>query len=355
MGIPAFIAVAVVLPLAAFIYFSAPENVQNRRLGRLLAVEVMAVGLSQGLDQQMHSVRLEFANAVIFDGLSLSIGFLYLMFLATLQTPLVRPLATLAGTIALTVMAVAAGLLPTVRPHWAILVVDGGTTDQPAFILGFAAFYTLVMLYGLIVSISVFRRSKPHTQVRKRARAYLAAFGVRDGVFFLNFLIVIPLLGAGVIPAATADVLIPLIYSFTEIAFAALLAYGILRSQLFDLDLRIKAGLGRSAVLAAIAVTFFLVSELVEALLPVNGLVPGLIGAGLVTLAIGPVHRGATRVLDRLMPRVRDTPDYRDDRKHEVYAAALEDLARDGRLTDDDRRQLDALRARLGLGALPSP
>ncbi len=134
-----------------------------------------------------------------------------------------------------------------------------------------------------------------------------------------------------------------------NVLYVALTAYGVLRVQLFDLDLKLKFALRQSTVGAAIAGAFFLGSELLEGLVPVEGTILGLLSAGVIVALLKPVQAVAERFAGRIMTGVSDHPSYLEGQKHQVYRAALEGALEDGSISDRERSILDRLRDQLGI------
>lgn len=131
-----------------------------------------------------------------------------------------------------------------------------------------------------------------------------------------------------------------------------LLAYAIVRHQLFDIDLKIKWGISRGTLAGIFIAVFFVASEGAEELFSTAlGPLWGILGAGLLVFAISPLQRLTERVADAAMPRVKDDPEYRLVRKREVYKAALESALMDGMVTERERSVLATLADELGLSA----
>jgi len=80
--------------------------------------------------------------------------------------------------------------------------------------------------------------------------------------FSLNIAHYYGYIGEGVPPdLGILRFVIPFLYALAVIIYVPLVAYGVMRVQLFDVDLRIKRTLKRSTVAAAFVATFFVVSE----------------------------------------------------------------------------------------------
>ncbi len=111
---------------------------------------------------------------------------------------------------------------------------------------------------------------------RERARAFTLAFGVRDVMWTFTFSLTIAhnygFFGEGVRgEPGDFGFVIPFFYALAVILYVPLVAYGVMRIQLFDVDLRIKRTLKRSTVAAAFVATFFVVSEFAGTLPPRSG------------------------------------------------------------------------------------
>lgn len=128
------------------------------------------------------------------------------------------------------------------------------------------------------------------------------------------------------------------------------IAYGILSSQLFDIDLKIKSSLKRGSLAGMFLLAFFVVGVMAENFLTARyGWVVGGLVAGLLLFAIAPLQRFAERLANAAMPDVRNTDDYRTYRKHEVYRAALEGMLKDRVVSPKERGVLKRLQEQLGI------
>lgn len=137
-----------------------------------------------------------------------------------------------------------------------------------------------------------------------------------------------------------------------------LVFYAVVKHQLFDLDVKVKWGIEKGTVASAFLLVFFLVSEGVEAALSTltgaafgdqAGLVMGLVAAGGLTLALGPLERTAVRVAERTMPGVRPVDTLEGDERVKFYREQFEIVLMDDEITAKERHLLDNLRDRLEL------
>ncbi len=130
-----------------------------------------------------------------------------------------------------------------------------------------------------------------------------------------------------------------------------ILLYGILKTHLFDIDLKVKVALGRSTVAAILLAVFFAVSEGAAALLTdsTGSALAGIAATSVLVFFLAPLQRIGDRVASAAMPGVQATPEYLHFRKLSVYRAALERALEDGTVNPDERAMLQALAAELKL------
>ncbi len=141
-----------------------------------------------------------------------------------------------------------------------------------------------------------------------------------------------------------------IIYASGTFFAVPLIAYGILRTQLFDIDLRIRWTIKQSTLAAVIVALMFVLSEGAERLLSSDlGNVGSFIVAALVVFALTPLQRFAERVAAMAMPNTQNTPEYAVVRKLQVYEAALTEALPDGNISERERGLLNRLRDSLGI------
>jgi hypothetical protein len=205
--------------------------------------------------------------------------------------------------------------------------------------------------YSLVVAISAFRRAPVGTAARDRARRYAIAFGVKDTILLFATTIL-----PGIYSATHAGDIKPIDFTYvwaiqlTETVFVLLMAYGILKSQLFDIDLRIAAGLRRSTLAAIVLFAFFATAELAERLVSEEfGYVIGALAAAALIFAHKPVERFVSGLSSAVLPGVEPSPEYLAFRKLEVYREAVEAAFEDKRLSKEDRAILQRLQKTLGV------
>lgn len=142
---------------------------------------------------------------------------------------------------------------------------------------------------------------------------------------------------------------IPDVHPLLLTLFVVLILYGVGRYSIVDLDLKVKWGLEKSTIFGALGVTFLIVSEVVEALLNIDGFLVGVGGAVAIGLVFRRVESAAEHLTNRLVPRARDPSTYLEGRRSAIYRAQAQSLLADDAITGKERSALDRLRVELGL------
>lgn len=322
--------------LAIVVLVVAPR----RRANRLLALLFALSGATTWLYGDWGAFSVHPATAA-FNALSTALlSILYVELLVeVLDTPLIAPLRRRGVRIAIAIAFVAT-LVPMAAAFRDAARVSPFDIDAVYNAQGPAlALSLLVLVYALLASISAWRRAAKGSASRARAGHLALAFGARDATVALAIVTTIspelaPWVGGILWPLAT-------------ILSVPLLAYGILKAQLFDIDLRLKEGVRRGTILSILLVAFAALAIAVErATTQAIGIAAGGVGVALLLLAFVPLERFAARVADRFFPNVRADDEYIGRRKLEVYRAALEDaLVRDPASAASDRVLADLRRA----------
>jgi hypothetical protein len=352
LGIPAaFLAWG----FALYVFVVAPPSRGARFLVAMLVVDGLAVITSYS--------NPIFVNPFLVDVLGLPVVpivlhqvsdwvliAVYLPFLGmTLHSPLVRPLKNPAVSRAILVGGIAVALLIPFLP----LEIRG------QFNMPFYAIICIVLAWGFAAALHSWYIAKSDAD-RERARAFTLAFGVRDVLWTFTFIAVMAIqyghIGDGTGGWANHDgplaVIVPFFYALAVIIYVPLVAYGVLRVQLFDVDLRIKRTLKRSTVAAAFVATFFIVSELAGNYLSGQfGTVLGVLGTGALVFFFDPIQRAAEKLSDVAMPNTHDTPEYEIFRKLQVYETAVRAALEDGHISERQRRVLNSMIESMGIGA----
>ncbi|MBI4394014.1 MAG: hypothetical protein HY556_09505 [Euryarchaeota archaeon] len=339
--------------IAAVIYFARPGRSQNRRLATLLAVEGFGWSGGAGLIYVVDDPAQAYAAQAITTVVLAAIPFLYVAFIATLETPLVRPLrnpyvswalwagAMLASAFVLVNMShFVAGVAPVPYSKWESVSGDWGAYG----VVGYALVAT--SLLGLIAALATWRGAAQGSATRARAAAYAVAFGIRDFNFGITFSGIQDLLFPEIVPGFGQAM-----FEVVALLSFLVLGYAIVRHQLFDVDLKLKWTIKQSTVATAFIAVFFVVSEVAQSVFQSSlGSIAGIIAAGALVFALAPLQRAADRVASAAMPGVKDTSEYLAYRKVEVYRATVEEILVDRAITEKERSILNRLRDKLELG-----
>lgn len=131
----------------------------------------------------------------------------------------------------------------------------------------------------------------------------------------------------------------------------AVLAYSILRLQLFDIEIKLRWGISRSALVFVFLAVFFVVDQLIEAIAgEALGTVAGAVASGLLLFALHPLQKMTERIGAAALPHARaDDNRYILERKRETYRNAYATAWADGKLTPKDMRLLQQMREALAL------
>jgi hypothetical protein len=207
----------------------------------------------------------------------------------------------------------------------------------------------IVLTFGFICAIHAWVIARDEAS-RARARAFTMAFGIRDVIWMLTF-ITSTLHAVGRIQeGGILYYVVPVAYALAVILYVPLVAYGMLRTQLFDIDLRLKRTLKRSTVAAAFVAAYFLVSELAASYLSSQlGTLLGLMCTATLIFFLEPIQRAAQRLSDAAMPNTRATPEYETYRKLQVYEAALHSALEQGGISGRERQLLNSLIESMGI------
>lgn len=351
IGFVGMVAIAACWGLAVVLLCVKTTGSVARRLTVLLAIEGFVL-VSAGFPEFVSGLPMSFwddfyesrpavfllANLVHHLGDAAMIA-LYPPFLAlALDTKLTRPFAKRPVQIGLAIGSFAFGLAVVVSLAQVVVTL-------------FYLTVTLLFVYALVASIHAWRTANRGV-ARERAGIFALAFGARDVGWCMSYAIAAWTMWTQPDPFAMTDLaaLGKLVYVAGTLVAVPLIAYGILRTQLFDIDLRIRWTIKQSTVAAVFVAIFYLVSEGADRLLASElGNIFGLLASALVVFFLAPLQRFADRLAGAAMPSTENTPEYAAFRKLQVYEAALTEALPDGRISERERDLLDRLRDSLGI------
>ena len=347
IGTLALVALAMCWSLAVVVFRISQAGTVARQLSLLLVVEGVTL-ISTGyidlfLTEAARSAawyatfyRTEEIVHTIGDCLMLA---LYPPFLAAaLRTRLTAPFGTRRARIVLLVLAAILAAIVL----WGSLKI-GGTILYVSLVLLF--------LFALIASLDAWRTADG--MVRSRAGTFAIAFGVRDVCwgFAYGWATLILWQGTYAIVDPNASTAPYLVYALGTLLAVPLIAYGILKTQLFDIDLKIQWTIQQSTVAAVFVAVFYVVTEGADRLFEAEfGSWVGLLASALLLSLLSPLQRFAERVAGAVMPNTSDTPEYAAYRKMQVYEAALADALQGG-ISAKERTLLNHLRDSLAIAA----
>ncbi|MGQ0535065.1 MAG: hypothetical protein ACT4PT_03230 [Methanobacteriota archaeon] len=140
--------------------------------------------------------------------------------------------------------------------------------------------------------------------------------------------------------------------SIAYMVATGILLYGIAKTHLFDIDVRVKWTIHRGTLAGIFVAVFFVVSEFAKSFFAARaGLIAGVLAAGALLFVLSPLQRVAERVADAAMPGVRPVGALSGPERTEAYRELVRFVWADGRIDRDERRMLAAMRERLGLSA----
>lgn len=351
IGILGLVAIAACWGLAVVLYRVDTAGGVARKLALLLVIEgitLLTAGypefvLGKGQLFFLDESPLLAASILTFHHIGdAAMLALYPTFLAlALQTKLTRPFA---GKRVRIVIAVSA----------AVLVLGTMVFDSWDSMTGALILYLAMMLmfgFGLVASIHAWHTAK-RGLARERAGIFAIAFGLRDLSWGLSYAIFAWLVSTQPELRLVTDLgfLGKIVYALGTLLAVPLIAYGVLRAHLFDIDLRIRWTIKQSTLATVVVTLIFLFSEGADRYLSAElGDFAGLLAAAIVVFFLAPLQRVAERVASAAMPNTENTPEYAAYRKMQVYEAAVAEALPDGNISERERALLNSLRDSLGI------
>jgi len=350
VGILGLVAIVACWALAVVLYRVSTAGTVARQLALLLAVEGLVLvtagfpGFVFNAPDPLYEAR---PNLYLLGGIIHHLGdaamiALYPPFLAlALETKLTRRFGDKRVRIGLAIGSATLGLAAVISP------------SQISLTLLYSA-VTLLFVWALVASVHAWFTAKSGL-IRERAGIFALAFGLRDIGWCLSYGIFGWLMWTQPELSVMTGIgwLAKIVYALGTLLAVPLIAYGILRVKLFDIDLRIRWTI-KQTTLATVVVTFvFLLSEGADRFLSAElGNVFGLLAAAVVVFFLAPLQRFAERIAGVAMPNTHNTPEYAAHRKMQVYEAAVAEAQQGDGISDKERALLDLLRDSLGISPL---
>ena len=346
-GTLALVAVAMSWALAAVLFRVSTPGSVARKLSLLLVIEGMTLGSSDAPLFVLTSLAAflnahpSYANAryLVHAFGDCAMLALYPAFLAAaLGTRMTRPFSD---------RRVRAGLMVVVASLFLFVVFSQyGLISLSLLFLALVATFS----YALVASVQAWYTSTG--AARSRALAFVLAFGFRDLCWGYNYAFATWEMWTGRTPLAEGVDLGYVCYILGTLFAVPMIAYGVLRTQLFDIDLRIRWTIKQSTLAGLVVSIIFFISEGASTFLSAElGSLAGLLAAAVVMFFLTPLQRFADRVASAAMPNTKNTPEYVAFRKMQVYEAALAEARSEGGISDRERALLVRLRDSLGISA----
>jgi hypothetical protein len=346
-----YVVALVAAALAVLVFRAHRQRAQNRWFIALLALEFVLASAGASTAVTTDFEVAYWAQFAFMVGLSFAVP-VYLGFLSTLGGPVGRFLRTsLVRIIPWSFPVVGLTALLFRRPLM-LATPDPTAKDVLATVGGpllplFQVCALVMWILGLVAMIAYWRSSPSGTSMRRQSRIFAVAFGIHDAGMLLAVGILLTGGSSSGLGWAIAYYGLPIV----KLVLLTFVTYGILRAQLFDIDLKVKWTVGRGTALTLLTGAFFVITETVEFFLPGEGLVANLAGAGIVALLARPAWRLGAKFANIVLPGIVETEEFRHRRRIDVYRSSLEAVAADGVITERERRILDTMRAKLGLSA----
>lgn len=338
----------------AFVFAGVVLAVGRSRVNRVLAALLLVEsafqagfafsGIDRGDAWQSGWVAFSFAAVSLLCAI-------YPWLLRELDTPITRPLRRRRVLVPLTtsfvVLAVVLASLTLPRT----LRGEALSENDPSLLLAFVGFLGVLVLsaFAFVAAVWAYRLAPPAV-ARDRARSFVLAFGARDSLFLVGIALNFVSDAFGEPARSRMQLASYFISIMGTLLYVPLLAYGILRTQLFDLDLRVKVGIRRSTVVTVMLVVVLAAAKIAEAYLNRTfGFVAGGVAAGAMLVLAPRLNKVGEKVANAAMPQVQPTPAYVTFKKLEVYRAAVESAQETGGIDERQRATLDKLRSKLGL------
>jgi len=345
-GVLAVVAIAMCWALALLLFRTGTSGSMARRLSLLLMFEGFTLGTSDSMAYFLTSPAAIFAKFSWLEPaqrLLHTIGdcgmlVLYPPFLAAaLNTPLTRPFGNKRVQRAILVLGVGLYLIVNLTPDFIGLT---------------AMFVSLVLMFGYAMVAAIHSwQVAPSRIARSRAMIFVLAFGFRDLCWGFVYAIAVLAIWRGHWDIGdTQESILYFAYVLGTLVAVPMIAYGILRTQLFDIDLKIRWTIKQSTLAGAIIAIVFVISEGASQILSAElGNIAGLLAAAVVVFFLVPLQRFAENVASAAMPNTKDTPEYIAFRKLQVYESAVAEAMQEGGVSQKERALLNRLRDSLGV------
>jgi len=324
---------------AFFLWRTAVPTPVTRRFSVLLLVEVVTLLTSTAGIPLLFNYELSEHPSLAVD-LSHHLGdvlmlVLYPIFVAhALPLKSLKGLTSVPGRIAL--WTVGALLFGWVMLHHAGMISSSFDPDMLLYLV-------MCIMFVLIFIVSLFGLNAANTKLaREKALAFVLAFGIRDLAWASVYL-----------AAATGwvvgrEMFINQLYAGSTLLYIPIVAYGILKVQLLDIEVRLQSTVRNSVLAGGFVAVYYLISEGVNNLISNQlGEIIGFLVCAVLAIFLAPLNRWAGRFAEKLVSADTDSPDYAANRRLQIYSAAVEEALSYGDINAGQLALLDRLRQSL--------
>lgn len=338
-GLTSIATVLVAFLFAFFLWRTAVPTPVTRRFTVLLLVEVVTLLTSYAGIPLLFNYQLSEQTNLVLDFLhhlgDVLMLVLYPLFVAhALPLKVLKGLTSVPGRITLwTVGSLLFG--------WVILHHTGLITSRfdPDMLL----YLTMCIMFVLVFVVSLFGLKAANTRLaREKALAFVLAFGIRDIAWASLYL-----------AAATGwiegrEMVFNQIYAGSTLLYIPIVAYGILKVQLLDIEIRLQSTIRNTVLASTFIAVYYLISEGANNFISNQlGEVIGFLVCAVLAIFLAPLNRWANRFAGRLVSVDTDSPDYAANRGLQVYSAAIEEALAYGEINPGQIALLDRLKQSL--------
>lgn len=346
----AFASIFVAWSFALYIYLVAPRTLGAKYLITILIVDGVALMTAGNIypyfSHIFHSLGLPDLPRGSHQVSDWILVALYLPFLGmTLKTPLVKPFKHPIGK----------NITLYGGCGFALSIFFMPEDVRNLFNAPFYLIICITLSYSFIAALHSWVIATDPAE-RQRAKAFTFAFGIRDLLWSFSFgtlfyyVVILEDPKTLVDPDNAFAMWRGAAYLAAVLLYVPLVAYGILRLQLFDVDLRIKRTIKRSTIAAAFVATFFVVSELAANYLSDQlGTIMGVLATGILVFFLDSIQRAAEKVSNAAMPNTNESVEYLSFRKLQVYESSVRASLEDGVISERQRKVLDSMISSMNL------
>jgi len=346
-GLTSILTALVACLFAFFLWRTAVPTPVTRRFTVLLLIEVVVLLTSSGGIMLLLNIdwstttNLVTVNDALHHLGDVLMLVLYPMFVAhALPLKVLKPLVTVPARLALW----ASG---TVLLIWVVLdhagVVATGVNPD------IALYMMMVIMFVLIFILSVIGAKKAGTELsREKMLAFVFAFGIRDLAWAAVYFLAAIVEAGGLDDSPELNILLSQLYAAGTLLYIPIVAYGILKVQLLDIEIRLRSTVRNTVLAGSFIAVFYVISEGANNFISNQlGEIIGFLVCAVLAIFLAPLHRWADRFAKQLVSADTDSPEYAANRGLQIYSAAVEEALAYGEINPGQIALLDRLRQSL--------